>query len=68
MKKRPAKLSDKMLTVLRDMHEGRGTHHNCRGLSKHGGRSCTLLALRQRGLIDRDYKITAAGVAVVEKS
>jgi hypothetical protein len=49
------------MRILLDISEGRGTHHNCHGLSEHGGRSRTLTSLIGRGWIDRDYHITEAG-------
>lgn len=57
--------SKKMLIVLNDMYEGRGTHHNCRGRSAHGGRCRILCALIRRGWIDRDYQITETGRSVL---
>lgn len=55
------KLPLKSLRVLRDICEGRGTHHDCHGQSQHGGRHTILFALMQRGLLDWDCKPTAAG-------
>ena len=51
-----------MIRVLNDIHEGSGTHYNCQGMSEHGGRCAILQALMRRGWIDRDYKITKAGL------
>ena len=57
-----------MLSVLDDIARGRGTHHNCNGLSQHGGRTRILSALRRRGWINGDYKITESGVAAIRES
>ena len=62
------KPTQNMLRILRDIAEGRGTHHNCHGQSEHGGRVCTLLALLQRGLIDMEYEVTEAGKSLVEST
>jgi len=57
--------SPKMLQVLRDVVEGRGTHFNCHGLSEHGGRARILCALQRRGVMTRNYKATKAGKKLV---
>ncbi len=56
------KMTKLMTVVLTDIQEGRGTHHNCRGLSEHGGRTRILVGLRRREYIDEDYRITSAGL------
>lgn len=61
------KLSASMRTVLIDLAEGRGTHHNVVGMSAHGGRNATLYGLIKRGLFDpKTQTLTPDGTAVVE--
>ena len=69
------KLSYKSFSVLLDIAEGRGTHHNCRGQSEYGGRTRILLALERRGFIKTAYgngfgraKITPADKKYLEEN
>lgn len=55
----------KMMTVLRDLREGRGSHHDCNGQSEYGGRSTVLFALRRRGLIDQEHAVTPKGISAL---
>ena len=61
MAQRLGPLSRSAVQVLNWMDQGLGTHHNCNGMSEHGGRARILSALRNRDYIDHDYKITEAG-------
>jgi hypothetical protein len=56
-----------MLKVLREIAAGLGTHHEVHGMSAHGGRARILMGLRQRGMIDSDYKITELGRQATRK-
>ena len=58
-RKRP--MSPLMSQVLKDIAAGRGGYYDCFGRSSYGGRSGTLLALRNRGLIDAENELTDAG-------
>lgn len=58
---KPYRPTKKMLTVLRDVIEGRGTHHLCHGLSEHGGRDRIVNALRRHGFLDRQLGPTMLG-------
>lgn len=55
------------LRILRDIAEGRGTHHDCHGAAAHGGRVRALAGLVRRGLIDQG-RLTDAGRAVLAKA
>jgi hypothetical protein len=65
------KLSPMMWKVLIDIREGRGTHHDCHGMSAHGGRSSVIMALCKRGLIapdvDKEYVLTELGTAAAKE-
>ena len=60
------KLTPLMTRVLFDVRDGLGTHYRCHGRSQHGGRSRVLTALIRRGLLTRDYELTADGTAAIK--
>lgn len=55
------KPTPRMLEVLGWIAKGYGAGYDCNCQSDYGGREGTLFALRKRGLLDRDNKITEAG-------
>ena len=59
-----ARLSANMRWVLQGLCEGKPHDHGCSGRSEHGARVQTLIALRERGLIDSHNHPTAAGFAL----
>lgn len=59
-----ARLSPAMRNMLRSILDGKGPWAHLKGQSQHGGSFQTLVALRQRGLIDAADRPTEAGRAV----
>lgn len=59
-----ARLSPAMRNMLRSIIDGKGPWAHLKGQSQHGGSFQTLVALRQRGLIDAADRPTEAGRAV----
>nr|WP_295937435.1 hypothetical protein [uncultured Acidovorax sp.] len=58
------RLSPAMRNMLRSILDGKGPWAHLKGQSQHGGSFQTLVALRQRGLIDAADRPTEAGRAV----
>lgn len=58
------RLSGAQLRVLRNLTAGLASDVGLRGRSQYGGHVLVMRALRRRGLIDEDDRITAAGRAV----
>ena len=58
------RLSPAMRIMLRGILDGKGPWVHLKGQSQHGGSFQTLVALRQRGLIDAADRPTEAGRAV----
>jgi hypothetical protein len=61
---RPARLSENMKWVLQGICEGKPTDHGCYGRSEFAGRGQTLIALRDRGFLDKDHNPTSAALAM----
>jgi len=59
------KVSEAQKRVLGHLEAGRQAHHHCRSNSDWGGLSHTLIALRKRGLLDKDGRLTDAGRAAI---
>lgn len=64
-KAKPARLSPNMLYVLQGICAGKPADHGCGGRSEHGARVQTLIALRERGLLDHNDEPTEAGRALI---
>lgn len=60
----PPRLSPAMRNMLRSILDGKGPWAHLKGQAQHGGSFQTLVALRQRGLIDAADRPTEAGRAV----
>lgn len=58
------RLSPAMRNMLRSILDGKGPWAHLKGQAQHGGSFQTLVALRQRGLIDAADRPTEAGRAV----
>lgn len=61
------KLSPTMIHVLRMLRGGREAMHGCTAPAQSRGRMQTIHVLARDGFIDDDYRITAAGMAQLEK-
>lgn len=61
---KPGRLSENMKWVLQGLCEGKPTDHGCSGRSEYAGRAQTLIALRDRGLLDADHNPTDAARAM----
>lgn len=59
------RISDAMKHVMALADAGKGLFSDCRGMSEHGARRCTIKALRRRGWIDTDFRLTEAGRAAL---
>lgn len=62
------KLSQQMLNMLEDVHNGFGTHGTALSDGKHAGRYRTARALRSKGLLDYENELTEAGRAALESA
>ena len=60
------RMSEQMLAVLRNAEAGRGLISHVSGLAAMGGASGTVYALRKRGLIGQDQRLTPAGVEALK--
>lgn len=59
---RPRPLTAAMIRMLRDLRAGRGTSHGCNTPAEYRGTQRTYDALRERGLIDHEGKLTTSGI------
>lgn len=57
-----------MLRVLREIHDGYGTHHRCATIAQNGGRARILIALRRRGFVTMDHNLTYKGKELVKET
>lgn len=64
---KPARLTPNMAWVLEAICAGKPADHGCAGRSEHGARTQTLIALRERGLLNNNDEPTEAGRALVAK-
>jgi len=66
--KRPLRTTPNMLWVLASICAGKDTLHGCNGRSEHAARGQTLIALRDRGLLDEHDQPTEAGKALAARA
>lgn len=62
-----SKLGVASIRVLRNLANGRPADYDCCGRSMYGGLTKALLALRKRGLIDKEDALTGQGWDIVAK-
>lgn len=58
-------ITPNMVAVLRFAREGRSLYSMCFNRSDHGARTCSIMAVRRRGLLDGDA-LTDAGNAELD--
>ena len=62
------RLTDSMTAMLKCAQDGRGLYSWARGRSQRGGATATEEALKQRGLLSRDGRITDEGRKALDET